>query len=60
MTKIDLEQLTYELRHLEHHQKLYKLLKHELTQLGFWQNKPRGNPSKGYAAMKERESDKKD
>ena len=27
---------------------LYKLLKTELSRLGYWHNKPRGNPSKGY------------
>ena len=28
---------------------LYKALKTELSLLGYWHNKPRGNPAKGYA-----------
>jgi hypothetical protein len=53
MTKIDLDQLAKELKNLQRHQKLYKVLKVELTKLGFWRIKPRGNPSKGWAVMKE-------
>lgn len=48
MAKIDLQQLITELRHLERHQKLYLVLKRELSKLGFWKNKPRGDPAKGY------------
>ena len=54
MSKVDLYQLRIELRKLERHQKLYKLLKEELTTLGFWRVKPRGDPAKGLAVMKER------
>jgi hypothetical protein len=52
MTKIDLKQLENELLHLQRHQKLYRLLKTILGKLGYWQNKPRGNPAKGYRVMK--------
>lgn len=31
---------------------LYRLLRDELTQLGHWKGHPRGNPQKGYTAMK--------
>lgn len=48
MTKIDLPQLVIEIQQLERHQKLYRVLKRELSKLGFWRNKPRGNPAKGY------------
>lgn len=48
MSRLDLKQLIIELRQLERHQILYRILKTELTKLGFWKNKPRGNPSKGY------------
>jgi hypothetical protein len=48
MAKIDLAQLALEIQHLERHQKLYQVLKRELTKLGFWRNKPRGDPAKGY------------
>jgi hypothetical protein len=27
---------------------IFKLLKHELSILGYWKNKSRGNPSKGF------------
>lgn len=46
--KVDLTQLIAEIRHLERHQKLYRVLKDELSKLGFWRNKPRGDPAKGY------------
>lgn len=52
MTRINLKQLTDEIQNLERHQALYKVLKSELTKLGFWKNKPRGNPAKGYKMRK--------
>jgi len=33
---------------------LYKMLKQELTTLGYWRNRSRGNPSKGYQAMQDK------
>ena len=30
------------------HSDLYKLLRNELTRLGYWRKKPRGNPQLGY------------
>jgi len=33
---------------------LYKLLKIELSMLGYWKNKERGDSKKGYQAMIER------
>ena len=47
MSKIDIEQLRQEIRELKRWQLLYRALKEELSALGFWKNKPRGNPSKG-------------
>lgn len=47
MTKIDTDQLREEIRHMHRWNKLYKALKEELSALGFWKAKPRGNPSKG-------------
>jgi len=32
---------------------VYKLLKQELSIKGYWHNKARGNPSKGYKAMQQ-------
>ena len=37
--------------------KLFKLLKAELTMLGYWKNKARGNPELGYARSRNDNSD---
>ena len=55
MSKVDLEQLSKELGQMKRHQALYKVLKVGLTKQGYWRQKPRGNPAKGYRAMKSRE-----
>ncbi|HUW45602.1 MAG TPA: hypothetical protein VMW50_07370 [Dehalococcoidia bacterium] len=44
MAKIDINQLTKELRKLERHQRLYRVLKKELSALGYWKNRQRGKP----------------
>jgi hypothetical protein len=51
-TKVDLEQLAKEIRVLNRHHKLYRLLKLELGKRGWWKNRERGNPSKGYKISK--------
>jgi hypothetical protein len=43
-SKIDLKQLEYELKHLKSTQRLYKLLRDELSRQGHWRNLPRGKP----------------
>jgi hypothetical protein len=43
-SKIDLEQLRIELHQLKPTQKLYKLLRDELTKQGHWKNLKRGKP----------------
>lgn len=43
-----MEQLTKEVKRLERHQLLYQVLKRELSLLGYWQNRQRGDPAKGY------------
>ena len=43
-----MEQLVKEIRQLERHQVLYSVLKRELSQLGYWKNRQRGDPAKGY------------
>jgi hypothetical protein len=48
MSKINIAQLVQEIRHLERHQVLYRVLKRELSKLGFWKNKSRGNTALGY------------
>ncbi len=42
------EILCLEIRKMTRSSPLYKLLKEELTALGHWKNKPRGNPKAGY------------
>jgi hypothetical protein len=56
MTKINLDQLKKEIKELKRHQPLYRLLRDELLLLGFWKFKGRGNPSKGYKAMRNRKT----
>jgi hypothetical protein len=34
------------------HSPLHRVLKEELTALGYWRNKPRGDPAKGYRIAK--------
>lgn len=46
-----LDELRSDLLSLDRHSELYKLLKYELSTLGYWRNKQRGNPVKGYKAM---------
>jgi len=47
-TNIDLEQLRKEIRELNRTKILYRVLKEELSRLGYWKNKERGNPMKAY------------
>jgi len=49
-TKIDLEQLRKEIRRLKRTQSLYRILKEELSRIGYWKNQARGNPEKAYRA----------
>ena len=48
MSRVDLEQLIQEIRQLERHQLLYRVLKRELSLLGYGRNRQRGDPAKGY------------
>lgn len=48
---LDLEELRDEIRTMSRKTMLYRLLKEELTALGYWRNKIRGNPSRGYEAQ---------
>jgi len=42
VSKVNLIQLSFEIRGLERHQSLYRVLKSELSRLGYWKNKKRG------------------
>ncbi len=46
----ELSNITPDFRHTE----LYKLLKERLSYLGYWKNKERGDPQKGFAKMQEK------
>ena len=48
-----LDELRRDLMSLDRHSNLYKLLKEELSVLGYWHNKPRGDAAKGFKAMKQ-------
>ncbi len=48
MVKVDLDQLRREIRAIRRWHPLYKVLKEELSKLGYWRNKQRGDPAKGY------------
>ena len=45
-----IEQLRQKIRKMSHRSQVYKALKTELSALGYWRNKPRGNPAKGFQA----------
>lgn len=47
---IDLDLLRVEIARMTRRTKLYRILKEELSLLGYWQNRPRGNPGAGYKA----------
>jgi hypothetical protein len=49
---IDLNKLTIAIRNMTRQQGLYKILRDELTTLGYWRKLPRGNPKKGYKIMR--------
>ncbi len=51
---IDLKELRQELQSLNPRKKLFRVLKEELSALGYWRNRPRGDPKKGYAVYKMR------
>lgn len=48
MGKIDYDQLRLAIRNMKRWQIIYKLLKEELTSLGYWRMQARGNPKDGY------------
>jgi len=47
VSKIDIDRLRIEIREMNRWNVLYKALKEELSAIGYWREKPRGNPSKG-------------
>lgn len=54
--KIDLNELRSAIRSMTPQQGIYKVIRDELRARGNWCNRPRGNPSKGYKAMKDKKA----
>ncbi len=48
---MDYIELATLIRSMNRHSKIYQCLKVELSKLGYWRLKERGNPSKGYQAQ---------
>ncbi len=53
-TTIQYEEFIRIIRTMTPRSKTFKIVKAELSKLGHWKNKPRGNPKKGYQRMKEK------
>lgn len=49
---IDLNELRLAIRNMTRQQGLYRVLRDELTEKGYWHKLPRGNPKKGYEVSK--------
>jgi hypothetical protein len=52
------DELTEAIRHMTRQQWLYRVLRDELTALGYWRKLPRGNPRKGWEVMKQHKKEK--
>lgn len=48
---IDLEELRQAIKAINTRKRLFRVLKEELSLLGYWKNRQRGNPKKGYNEM---------
>jgi hypothetical protein len=55
---IDFEELRESMKVMSRQTQLFKVLKEGLSERGYWRNKPRGNPKKGYAIMQEKHKTK--
>lgn len=47
-TQVDLEQLKQEIPQLNPDKQLYKILKDGLSKLGYWRQRQRGDPKRGF------------
>lgn len=48
MSKIDVNQLAYEIQHMNRHKKIYRVLREELTKVDHWKQQGRGDPIKAF------------
>ncbi len=53
---IDLDNLAIAIKEMTYQQGFFKTIKRELSARGYWKNLKRGNPQKGFKAMKEKKS----
>ena len=53
LTKREQVKLALAIKDMTPRSKLFKLLKSELTMLGYWKNKARGNPGLGYVRSRD-------
>ena len=54
LKKKELDKLRLAIQNMTPRHKIYELLRDELSKIGRWKNLKRGNPSRGYLAMRER------
>jgi len=48
MPKIDVNQLAFEIQHMNRHKKIYRVLREELTKVDHWKQQGRGDPIKAF------------
>ena len=53
-SKIDLVRLATEIRTMQYWHPLFKVLKRELSALGYWKNHKRGDPKLGWVKSREK------
>jgi hypothetical protein len=51
---IDMKELRESIKAMTRQQELYRVLRDELSALGYWRKRSRGNPREGYRKMKEK------
>lgn len=59
-SKINLDQLRIEIKMLHRSHVLYRVLKQELSKIGHWKNRPRGDPFRGRGARGKASQKEKD
>jgi len=53
--KVDLNELRVQIRAMKRWHPLFGVLKQELSKLGYWKNRARGDPVKAHAARKRKD-----
>lgn len=54
---IDLEELRQAIKNMTRQQGIYRVLRDELSLMGYWHKLPRGNPKLGFKNMKARKGE---